>query len=264
MDTGTLEFFARSVEVVCTIEDHVLHNGFGCAVMEHLHSQMINTPVVRIGWPDRIHRARRRPDPAQEARHHRRRAGGKSAAAAAQKVEAQAFCGLKFAVDVSARRPANCKSEGRLRFRKRPSYLMAISRILSGLNFFSRDDHLSHPGLRRTPDLAPSVARHVMRRYPRINRTGCPSSVLSCTAWGFSCLANYFASGELLPRLFTLTCALLPKNRRCLFCDTFRHRSFSTATPACSTRHAAVWCSDFPPASPASAGLTSDHLPSAN
>ena len=52
IDTGTLEFFARSVEVVCTLEDHVLHNGFGCAVMEHLHSQMIHTPVVRIGWPD--------------------------------------------------------------------------------------------------------------------------------------------------------------------------------------------------------------------
>jgi 1-deoxy-D-xylulose-5-phosphate synthase len=54
MDTGTLEFFARSVEVVCTIEDHVLHNGFGCAVMEHLHSQMINTAVVRVGWPDQF------------------------------------------------------------------------------------------------------------------------------------------------------------------------------------------------------------------
>src|SRR5947209_5622956 len=52
LDTGTLEFFARSVEVVCTIEDHVLYNGFGCAVMEHLHSQRINTPVLRIGWPD--------------------------------------------------------------------------------------------------------------------------------------------------------------------------------------------------------------------
>src|SRR5438132_1591906 len=52
MDTGTLEFFARSVEVVCTIEDHVLHNGFGCAVMEHLYSQGIHTPMVRIGWPD--------------------------------------------------------------------------------------------------------------------------------------------------------------------------------------------------------------------
>src|SRR5438128_2422970 len=48
-----------------------------------------------------------------------------------------------------------------------------------------------------------------MRRYPRIKRAGCPPSVLSCTAWGFSCLANYFASGELLPRLFTLACALV-------------------------------------------------------
>ena len=52
MDTGTLEFFARSVEVVATIEDHVLHNGFGCAVMEHLYSVGIHTPVARVGWPD--------------------------------------------------------------------------------------------------------------------------------------------------------------------------------------------------------------------
>jgi 1-deoxy-D-xylulose-5-phosphate synthase len=54
LDTGTLEFFARSVGVICTIEDHVLHNGFGCAVMEHLHGNQINTPVVRIGWPDQF------------------------------------------------------------------------------------------------------------------------------------------------------------------------------------------------------------------
>ena len=54
LDTGTLEFFARSVQVVARSEDHVLHNGFGCAVMEHLHTQMINTPVVRIGWPDQF------------------------------------------------------------------------------------------------------------------------------------------------------------------------------------------------------------------
>src|SRR6202171_2788152 len=52
IDIGTLEFFARGVEVVCTIEDHVLHNGFGCAVMEHLYSRNIHTPIVRIGWPD--------------------------------------------------------------------------------------------------------------------------------------------------------------------------------------------------------------------
>src|SRR5205085_12263911 len=83
-------------------------------------------------------------------------------------------------------------------------------------------------------------------------RTGCPPSVLSCTAWGFSCLANYSASGELLPRLFTLTCAkkrtvVLSKNRRCLFCDTFRQRPLARTLPAYFTRHAAVWCSDFPP-----------------
>ena len=54
IDTGTLEFFARGCQVIATIEDHVLHNGFGCAVMEHLHEKMINTPVVRVGWPDQF------------------------------------------------------------------------------------------------------------------------------------------------------------------------------------------------------------------
>lgn len=52
LDTATLEFFARGCDVICTFEDHVLHNGFGCAVMEHLSDQRIATPVVRIGWPD--------------------------------------------------------------------------------------------------------------------------------------------------------------------------------------------------------------------
>jgi 1-deoxy-D-xylulose-5-phosphate synthase len=54
IDTGTLEFFARRVEAICTFEDHVLHNGFGCAVMEHLAEARIQTPVVRIGWPDQF------------------------------------------------------------------------------------------------------------------------------------------------------------------------------------------------------------------
>lgn len=52
LDAGTIEFFGRSVEVICTIEDHVLHNGFGCAVIEHLNDAGIKTPVVRVGWPD--------------------------------------------------------------------------------------------------------------------------------------------------------------------------------------------------------------------
>jgi 1-deoxy-D-xylulose-5-phosphate synthase len=54
LDAGTIEFFGRSVEVVCTIEDHVLLNGFGCAVIEHLNDAGIKTPVARIGWPDQF------------------------------------------------------------------------------------------------------------------------------------------------------------------------------------------------------------------
>ncbi len=54
MDTSERELFARSAEVVCTFEDHVLHNGFGCAVIEHLNDAGIKTPVVRIGWPDQF------------------------------------------------------------------------------------------------------------------------------------------------------------------------------------------------------------------
>src|ERR1043166_5461456 len=98
-------------------------------------------------------------------------------------------------------------------------------------------------------DARPAIAGHDAT-IPEGIRTGCPPSVLSCTAWGFSCLANYSASGELLPRHFTLTCSnsFLSKNRRCVFCDTFRRRNLSIAAPAYFTRHAAVWCSDFPPA----------------
>jgi len=54
LDTATLEFFSQGCEVVCTMEDHVLMNGFGCAVMEHLAERRISVPVVRIGWPDQF------------------------------------------------------------------------------------------------------------------------------------------------------------------------------------------------------------------
>jgi 1-deoxy-D-xylulose-5-phosphate synthase len=52
LDTGTLEFFARSAAVLCTFEEHTVTNGFGSAVLEHLSNAGIQTPVVRIGWPD--------------------------------------------------------------------------------------------------------------------------------------------------------------------------------------------------------------------
>ena len=54
LDTAVLERFARQCAVLCTFEDHALADGFGCAVIEHLHEAGIHCPVVRIGWPDRF------------------------------------------------------------------------------------------------------------------------------------------------------------------------------------------------------------------
>ena len=54
MDTVLLEQYARKVKVIGTLEDHVLRNGFGCAVIEHLHDHGIMIPVARLGWPDRF------------------------------------------------------------------------------------------------------------------------------------------------------------------------------------------------------------------
>ncbi len=42
------------MKVVCTLEDHVLRNGFGAGVIEQLSDAGIHTPVVRIGWPDQF------------------------------------------------------------------------------------------------------------------------------------------------------------------------------------------------------------------
>jgi 1-deoxy-D-xylulose-5-phosphate synthase len=52
LDGDTISFFARSAEVVVTLEDHVLAGGFGSAVMEELANRDIQVPIVRIGWPD--------------------------------------------------------------------------------------------------------------------------------------------------------------------------------------------------------------------
>lgn len=52
LDTAVLERAARRCRVICTLEDHVLHNGFGCGVIEYLHDAGLRTPVERIGWPD--------------------------------------------------------------------------------------------------------------------------------------------------------------------------------------------------------------------
>ncbi len=125
---------------------------------------------------------------------------------------------------------------------------MAVSRILS-VRRSGRDDHLSHR-ISPTPAAFPFS---VVRRYPEISPEflrgiGGPAALfLFCLAphgvfpaipLTRDAVSSYLAFSP-LPALFS-------KNRRYVFCDTVRRRNFSTATPAFSTRHAAVWCSDFP------------------
>jgi 1-deoxy-D-xylulose-5-phosphate synthase len=52
MDAECLVRFGRQCRVLCTFEDHVLHNGFGAGVIELLHDAGVTTKVERIGWPD--------------------------------------------------------------------------------------------------------------------------------------------------------------------------------------------------------------------
>jgi 1-deoxy-D-xylulose-5-phosphate synthase len=54
VDAAMVEFYGRSVDVLVTMEDHVLSGGFGSAVLEELSNLGLRTPVVRIGWPDRF------------------------------------------------------------------------------------------------------------------------------------------------------------------------------------------------------------------
>lgn len=52
IDAGTLDFFARSADLILTLEDHVLKGGFGAGIIEELSDLRLTTPVVRVGWPD--------------------------------------------------------------------------------------------------------------------------------------------------------------------------------------------------------------------
>ena len=51
IDVEMLEFYAGSVDVILTLEDHVLKGGFGSAVLEELNNRGLGTPVVRMAGP---------------------------------------------------------------------------------------------------------------------------------------------------------------------------------------------------------------------
>src|SRR5213076_2014878 len=87
-----------------------------------------------------------------------------------------------------------------------------------------------------------------VRRYPEINGPAvlllfclAPHGVFPAARITSRAVSSYLAFSP-LPALFS-------KNRRYHFCDTFRRRNLTNATPAFFTRHVAVWCSDFPLAS---------------
>src|SRR6266436_3054058 len=121
---------------------------------------------------------------------------------------------------------------------------MAVSRILSP-EFLRDDDHLSQSRLRGTA--RPAIAG----RGATIPEDRSGPAVLP-----LFCLAPHgvFRASRITPRAVSSYLAFSPlpaplsKNRRCLFCDTFRQPRLSSGLPTFSTWHAAVWCSDFPPA----------------
>ncbi|MEO0445233.1 MAG: 1-deoxy-D-xylulose-5-phosphate synthase [Verrucomicrobiota bacterium] len=54
LDAETIKQYAESCGVVVTLEDHVVANGFGSAIIELLQEEGISTPVERVGWPDQF------------------------------------------------------------------------------------------------------------------------------------------------------------------------------------------------------------------
>ena len=54
IDAELTAYFARSSNVVATLEDHVLPGGYGSSVLEALSERGIATPVIRLGWPDQF------------------------------------------------------------------------------------------------------------------------------------------------------------------------------------------------------------------
>jgi len=54
LDSELIAAHSQRHKLIVTMEDHVLSGGFGSAILETLDAQGIQTPVHRIGWPDRF------------------------------------------------------------------------------------------------------------------------------------------------------------------------------------------------------------------
>lgn len=52
LDSKTITHAAKTARLLVTMEDHSIVGGFGSAVMELLNQEGLNTPLLRIGWPN--------------------------------------------------------------------------------------------------------------------------------------------------------------------------------------------------------------------
>ncbi len=52
LDSDCICRCARNSELIVTLEDHSIAGGFGSVVLELLSAAGLNTPLLRIGWPD--------------------------------------------------------------------------------------------------------------------------------------------------------------------------------------------------------------------
>ena len=54
IDEATTEYFAKTADLVVTLEDHVLPGGYGSLVAELMVENGVQKPLIRIGWPDQF------------------------------------------------------------------------------------------------------------------------------------------------------------------------------------------------------------------
>jgi hypothetical protein len=87
---------------------------------------------------------------------------------------------------------------------------------------------------------SPLIAQGLERPYPRALGGPPNPPIWPCTRWGLPSARHYWRTGELLPRLFNLTCRR--GGWRCIFCGTFP-RSLGAVVNG----HLVLWSPDFPP-----------------
>ena len=157
------------------------------------------------------------------------------------------------------------KRERRPRCRRRLHLRRAISRILSP-ELASRRTIISltrlAPNARPVQAADATNTRRLSRAANGRDWAGGPASCFVLHHMGFF-LPRSLRAGRwaLTPPFHPYRTPREAVTGGLIFCDTFRRPRLGPGAPACSTRHGALRCSDFPPGNPQ--GPPGDRLPSA-